>query len=74
MKVTDKRNEKDLTFKDIEAGGVFRKGSYTYIKFDVELELENGEFRNCVCLEDGETEGMADLSSVTLCEAELILK
>ena len=74
MKVTDKRNEKNLTFQDIEAGDVFKKGSYTYIKFDVELELGDGEFRNCVCLEDGETEGLADLCPVTLCEAELILK
>lgn len=71
MEVIDKFKRKEVRYKDVEVGTVFKFEDYFYLT-TAQIKCDNGFIYNCVCLNNGELCGLEDCEIVELVEAKLI--
>lgn len=71
MEVIDKFERKEMQYKEVDVGAVFKHENYFYLA-TAQIEGDDGIIYNCVCLNNGELCGLEDCEIVELVKAKLI--
>lgn len=72
MKITKTHNDGFVNFCNLKMGDTFLFDDEIYLKFDV-LDLDDGDYVNAICLNDGGVDGFNAETRVKVVQTELMV-